>query len=275
MATGQITGIVKNVNDGTPIAGVRVQILTDIAILDTQITDVSGSFTTVAIESGTYNILVSKDGFQTGHYLHIVVPDTTITLASLQLTPITFTTNLYGWNPTTSTWDKILVNEGALTTSNAMDLAANQGRYYLLDTGVVNVGANHIMALEIDNPIASTKILRISRVTGSSNDDTTITIMRNSSFLAAGTAVTPHVTNFSSTDSSAVALTCKWITQPTNPVTGGANIGTFVQNGDPIELDFSGRIVIGAGKSIVIIVTNNSNQTHPVAMTVAWREDTA
>lgn len=271
MATGIITGIVKNVNDGTPIVGARVQVLSDIAVLDTQITDGTGSFTTGDITVGTYDILVAKDGFQTGHYLHIVIPDTTLTLATLQLTPITNTANLYGWNPITNTWDKLTANGGTLATSDSMDLPVIQGRYYTVNTGVVNVGANNLLVLLLTNPTGSTKIVRIARIMGGSYTDTTIQIVRNATFAAEGTAVTPRVTNFSATDSS--VITGKWITQSTDPTTGGINIYTYVQNGEPKEYVFDGRIAINAGNRIAIIVTNNTNKVYPITINVDWRED--
>lgn len=271
MATGKITGIVKNVIDGTPIVGARVQVLTDIAILDTQTTDGTGSFTTGDITSGSYDILVSKDGYQTGHYLHIVVPDATLTLASLQLTPITYTTNLYGWNPITNTWDRLVANGRTLATSDSMDLAAIQGRYYVVNTGAVNVGANHLLVLLLNNPTGSSKIVRIARVLGGSSTDTIIQIVRNATFAAAGTPVTPRVTNFSDTDISIV--TGKWITQASDPTTGGVIIYTYVQNGEPKEYVFDGRIAISAGNSIAIIATNNTHQVNPIAINVDWRED--
>lgn len=94
--------------------------------------------------------------------------------------------------------------------------------------------------------------------------------MRNASFAAAGTSLTPRNTNFGFPDSSVV--TAKYISQSTDPTTGGQLLQSFIQpsGGGVIIFDYDGRIKMTPGTTFVVRLANLAAATSMVNNISYW-----
>ncbi|MCR6097493.1 hypothetical protein HXA31_01420 [Salipaludibacillus agaradhaerens] len=151
------------------------------------------------------------------------------------------------------------------------ELAAEEGVFFAVSTGPTNVPANGFLALQITNPAGSGKEIVISRLSGGATVNTTISVLRNGSFPAAGTALTPRNTNFSASDNS--IATAKFISQSSDPTVGGVLINSIVQPGGVFVIEYTGRVRVTPNTTLLVRTTNNTNQTNLLSLNISYWEE--
>ncbi|WP_051412133.1 carboxypeptidase-like regulatory domain-containing protein [Halonatronum saccharophilum] len=92
----KISGTVRNAHDNDPLEGVLVNIFQ--GIIDTQITDADGKFTSSDLSPGIYFIQASLEGHQTSPRLPVRVYDEKTTNIDINLTPLETTGRYFGAN---------------------------------------------------------------------------------------------------------------------------------------------------------------------------------
>ncbi|WP_096199097.1 hypothetical protein [Bacillus sp. FJAT-45350] len=140
------------------------------------------------------------------------------------------------------------------------ELATENGLLFAGSTGAISVPANGFLTLQLTNPAGAARVLVFSRLSGGATVNTRISILRNGTFTAAGTTITPRNTNFSSPDNS--VWTAKFISQASDPTVGGV----FV-------IEYSGRIRINPNTTMLVRMANNTNKTNLLSLNFSyWQE---
>lgn len=172
--------------------------------------------------------------------------------------------------------NKTYSNEYETIYVNSIDFSAiksQQGNYYGITTGAQSVVANGFLVVQLTNPANSGKTINISSIRGGATVNTTLDVFKNATFAAAGTPLTPRNRNWAFADASAV--TGKWLTQGTDPTTGGTLLASMIQTGGSVDVSYEGRIIIPSAttdRQFYIRLTNNVNQANTLAVTIAWWE---
>jgi hypothetical protein len=151
--------------------------------------------------------------------------------------------------------------------------AAQHGYFYTITTGnQVVTEANGFFALQLVTQNNSGKTIRIQSVQVSSQVAITINIYRNATLNVSGTSLTPRNTNWGSPDASVV--TGSWVSQASDPTSGGVLLQAFNQVEGITELDFDGRHVIPsmATNQQYYILVQSSVANSPVSINVSWWE---
>ncbi|WP_110113174.1 hypothetical protein [Bacillus sp. CGMCC 1.16541] len=159
------------------------------------------------------------------------------------------------------------------TVVSAAETAAFQGRFFESSTGSQSVAANGFLVVQYTIPANSNRTVYIQRVSGGATTNTTIDILFNATFAAAGTTITPVNSNLASAITSVV--TGKYLSQATDPTTGGTRVNSIIQTGGPVVIDYSGRIIIPStttDRTFYIRLANNTNQTNILSVNVSWWE---
>ncbi len=152
--------------------------------------------------------------------------------------------------------------------------ATQSGVMYFLTTGSISVVASGFLVVQMTNPVASGNMINIARISGGATVNTRIDLLRNASFAAAGTSLTPRNTNFGYPDSSVV--TAKYISQSTDPTTGGQLLHSFIQPsaGGVVTFNYDGRIKMTPGTTFVIRLANLATSANPMTSNIGWWETT-
>lgn len=150
--------------------------------------------------------------------------------------------------------------------------ASQFGILYFLSTGPVSVVANGFLIVQLTNPAGSGKVANIARISGGATVNTRIDIIRNASFAAAGTSLIPRNTNFGFSDSS--VITVKYISQSTDPTTGGQLLHSFIQPsaGGLEVIDYDGRIKMTPGTTFVVRLANLAGAANLMSNNVGFWE---
>lgn len=152
--------------------------------------------------------------------------------------------------------------------------AALDGTYFISSAGSQTVAANQFLLVQHTVPANTNRTIYIQRVSGGAITNTTIDILYNATFAAAGTSIAPINSNLGSSNSSVV--TAKFLSSSApDPTIGGTRINSIIQTGGPVVVDYEGRLVIPSttsARTFYIRLANNTNQSNILSINVAWWE---
>lgn len=156
---------------------------------------------------------------------------------------------------------------------NTPSTISEKGVVYDITTGSVSVAPSSFLVLQLTIPANINKTIYIGRIAGGATANILFDILRNASFSASGTAVTPINNNWDYGSNS--GCTAKYISQGTDPTTGGNLLISFIQpsGGGLILVPFDGRIVIPSSSSALYFtlrLANTSNQANPCSISLAY-----
>lgn len=147
------------------------------------------------------------------------------------------------------------------------EMESIRGALFVATTGSISVVANGFLALRLSNPTSS-YYANIQRFSGGSTVNTTIDIYKNATLTATGTSFTPRNFNTLYTDNS--SMNVEYLSQGTNPVSGGTLLSTFVQTGGILFCTLDAALKIAPGTNVVLRLTNNTNQTNLCSINVLF-----
>ena len=150
---------------------------------------------------------------------------------------------------------------------------ARSGNVYTVSTGSLTISANGYLVVQLTNPANSGRTIYINRISGGATTNTTFDILKNATFSAAGTPLTPTNTNWSYADTS--AITGKYLSQSPDPTTGGTLMMSIIQVGGPVVLDFDGMYIMPSSttnREFYIRLINNANQVNILSVNINWWE---
>lgn len=153
-------------------------------------------------------------------------------------------------------------------TVGAAANAARAGSLYYVSTGAIALTLAGFVVLQLTNPASSTKNLFIARFMTGTSASATFDLLRNATFAAAGTTLTPRNANFASPDAS--VATAKFINQATDPTTGGQLLASLVQT-DAALADYNGALVVTPGSTIALRASNIT-LTLTLSLNATWWE---
>lgn len=170
---------------------------------------------------------------------------------------------------------KIISNENETVFTNAVDFAkikSDQGQYYIAVVSAVTIVISGFLTLQITNPANSRKTMYIDSVFGGFTGSATVGVLRNATFAAAGTTVTPRNANWSFGDSS--SMTAKYLSQLTDPTSGGTLLSANSIASGPFSINYGGRLIVpgtSSDRQLYLRVTNAA-VANTVSVNVAWWE---
>lgn len=170
---------------------------------------------------------------------------------------------------------KIVSSENDTVYVNSVDYAtikSEQGKYYMVSASALSIVLNGFLALQITNPADSGKTMYIDRVSGGLTATATVDILRNATFAAVGTTATPYNANWGAGDNS--AMKAKYISQATDPTSGGTLLLSDSQASGPFEIGLGGRLIVPgttSDRQLYVRVTNGS-VANTMSINIAWWE---
>jgi hypothetical protein len=162
---------------------------------------------------------------------------------------------------------------GPLIVEDLAQQAGRDGTFFVVSTGSQAVVANGFLAVQINIPANVSRTVNISRVSGGASVNTTIDLLFNATFAAAGTALSVINGNAGSTRTS--ITTAKFISQATDPTSGGTRLNSIIHTGGPLVYDVDGRYIIPSGVlayTFYVRVINNTNQSNLLSINVSFWE---
>jgi len=150
--------------------------------------------------------------------------------------------------------------------------AAKNGQVYDITTGDISVVGSGYLATQLTVPANQNKTIYILRLIGGSTVNTTFEIYRNATF-SGGTSITPANNNWNFSGGS--TCTAKYISQATDPITGGTLLISLVQIGGGLLLPFDGRIVIPSSttdRQFYLVLKNKSTSSNLCSISLAYWE---
>lgn len=147
------------------------------------------------------------------------------------------------------------------------------GKIYSVVTGSQSLAANEYLALELANPADSDKMIGIIRIEGGSTGNVSIDVLRNASINVSGISVSPRNRNWSFADAS--SITAEYVTQASDPTSGGELLTTLVHSGGTLSVSYDGEYIIpgeSTNKQFTIRAQNVSSQSNVVSIVVTWIE---
>jgi hypothetical protein len=167
--------------------------------------------------------------------------------------------------------------EPLYTQSTAITYAASssqQGQVYTVNTSPQTVAASSFLTVQITNPSSSTRTVYVNTIFGGSTATINLSVLRNGSFAAAGTAVTPRNNNWAFADNS--SCSSKYIITGSDPTSGGTLLESLYQNNGNFYIPYAGQLIIpprATNRFLCIRVENPSILTATVALVgVSWWE---
>ncbi|PZD92984.1 hypothetical protein DNH61_25640 [Paenibacillus sambharensis] len=151
--------------------------------------------------------------------------------------------------------------------------ASQDGAFFTVSTGPVSVAANGFLALQLIVPANVSRTVYIARFLGGSSVNTTIDFFFNATFAATGTTLA--VVNGNAGISRASNTSSRFITQTTDPTTGGARLNSIIQPGGPLVVELDGRFIVPSGpaaRTFYVRMANNTNQTNLLAANISFWE---
>jgi hypothetical protein len=269
--SGQLNGLVIDSTTSAPIQNALVYLFDTTTIMLT--TDASGAFSVPSLGAGIYSLSVCSKGYESIHNLSVQIYENKVVDFTVYLMPVlsTFNNNLYGWNQNTNSWQQLYTNEyGSISASNPFEMGTILGNYYIINTGLQSVAANEFFALQLTNPLGSSKIVSLNRANMSGPMSGNIEFIRNGAFPDDGTALVPMNANFSSANKS--LLTSKYVSQSTDPVIGGVNLISSIVTYPILDTNFDGRIILNPGNTLAIRFSNVSSSSVSLVMNISYIE---
>ncbi|WP_110113173.1 hypothetical protein [Bacillus sp. CGMCC 1.16541] len=174
--------------------------------------------------------------------------------------------------------DPLFVSMNSTVTSPTVvtpvaQMAAMEGNFYSVTTGRESVAANGFLSIQLTMPANSNRTIYVQTVFGGATTNTTVDLLFNATFAAAGTAITPVNTNSGSTNTSAIVG--KYISQATDPTTGGTLFSSIIQTGGTVTEIYDGAVVVPSttsDRTLYTRLTNNTNQVNILAITITYWE---
>lgn len=148
------------------------------------------------------------------------------------------------------------------------------GLVYTVSQSPQSVAVSSFLTLQITNPSASAKTVYINSIFGGSTDTINLSILRNGSFSASGTSLTPHNNNWAYSDSS--ICSSKYIITGSDPTSGGTRLESLYQSSGNFYLFYQGQLIIspGAADQYLCLRAENPSLLSAVVVTlgVTWWE---
>lgn len=152
--------------------------------------------------------------------------------------------------------------------------SSQQGLVYTVNTAAQTIGAADFLTVQVTNPSSSTRTVYINTIFGGSTAAINLSLLRNASFAAAGTSLTPRNNNWSYSDSS--QCSSKYTTSGSDPTSGGTLLESLYQNSGNFYLPYQGQLIISPGASdryLCVQVENPSLLTAVVVVVgISWWE---
>lgn len=109
---------------------------------------------------------------------------------------------------------------------------------------------------------------------GGAITNTTIDLLYNATFPAAGTTITPVNSQLGNPTTSVV--TAKYVSSSApDPTVGGTHVNSIIQTGGPVVVDYDGTLIIPSTTSqrtFYVRLANNTNQSNILSINVSWWE---
>ncbi len=159
-----------------------------------------------------------------------------------------------------------------VVTEDSQARATVAGRNYFLTSQRQTVANGASLFCQLTNPAGSGRTVHIGRLAGTANTNLVITLNRNGSFAAAGTAMTPVNANFGSANTSVV--TAKFVNQAADPTVGGVIFQDLIERstGAIVIFEYDGRIIMPPGTTFVIRILNNSGGNNVISFNASFWE---
>ncbi|PKM77868.1 MAG: hypothetical protein CVU90_05325 [Firmicutes bacterium HGW-Firmicutes-15] len=159
------------------------------------------------------------------------------------------------------------------TRDSRHQLLSEEGKIYSVATGSQSIDASGYLALEVTNPADSNKMIEVIRIEGGTLTTTTIDILRNAPLAVSGFSLSPLNRNWNCTDSS--AMTVKYITQATDPTSGGDLLTSVIQTSGKISMTYDGEFVLPGTTSdnhFSLRIKNNTSEANTLSVSITWLE---
>jgi hypothetical protein len=123
------------------------------------------------------------------------------------------------------------------------DASANSqsGRLYTINTSAQTIVAGYFV-VQLTNPASSGRTVYIDKIFGGSTGTINLSVFRNATFTASGTAMTPRNNNWSYSDSS--VCTAKFTSSVTDPTSGGTLLEGLYQSSGDFLMEYQGSLII-------------------------------
>lgn len=144
---------------------------------------------------------------------------------------------------------------------------------YSVATGAQSVNASGYLVLEITNPADSNTMIEVIRIEGGTLTPTTIDILRNGPIAVSGVSLNPLNRNWNYADNS--AMTAKYVTQDTDPTSGGDLLTSVIQTSGAISMLYDGEYLLPGMTSdsqFSLRIKNNTSDTSTLAISITWME---
>lgn len=145
---------------------------------------------------------------------------------------------------------------------------------YTVNSGAQSVAISSFFTLQLTNPPTSTATVYIHSIFGGSTGTINLSILRNGSFAASGTSVTPRNNNWNFSDSS--SCTGKYIATGSDPTSGGTLLESLYQSSGNFYIPYQGQLIIPPGTTnryLCLRVENPSIlSTVVVVLGISWWE---
>lgn len=159
------------------------------------------------------------------------------------------------------------------TQFNRYEILNENGKLYSVSTGPQSVAASGYLVLEINNLADSNTWIEIVRIEGGASASTNIDILRNATITVSGVALTPRNRNWDFADSS--ALSAQYVTQATDPTSGGELLTSVIQTAGSINIKYDGEFLILGGitdRQFSVRLANSTSQPTTLAIGITWLE---
>jgi hypothetical protein len=157
-----------------------------------------------------------------------------------------------------------------ITPTTSERVAAIKGRLFYLTTGVRLVAKREFLIIQLTNLSGLGEFINLGILSVSVSESTTLEIIKNASFSAAGISLTPRNSNTNAADNSIAAV--KYLIQHTDPIADGQLLASYFKTQGIIEVFSGGAIKIGDGATLILRVFNNSNKASSVSVTFNYFE---
>jgi hypothetical protein len=152
-------------------------------------------------------------------------------------------------------------------------LLSEEGKIYSVATRSQSVNASGYLVLEITNPADSNTMIEVIRIEGGTLTPTTIDILRNAPLAVSGVSVNPLNRNWNYADGS--AMTVKYVTQDTDPTSGGDLLTSVIQTSGAISMIYDGEYLIPgmlSDSQFSLRIKNNTSLSATISVGITWLE---
>ncbi len=159
------------------------------------------------------------------------------------------------------------------TRDSQAQILNQEGKIYSVTTGLQTVNASGYMALKLTNPANSNNMIDIIRVEGGSTGTMTLDVLRNAALSVSGLTLSPCNRNWDYSDNSSMIV--EYISQASDPVSGGDILTSFTILGGSLDIKYDGEFIIpddSTDKRFIIRINNDTSETNKISIGVTWIE---